>query len=197
MRLILGSASSIRGDLLRRAGLAFEQIPARIDEQALRASLEAEQAAPRDIADALAEFKARKIADKHPDAMVIGCDQILHLKGQIFEKCDTLDEAQAQIAALSGQTHMLISAVVVYENAKPVWRHIETVRLTMRALSKAAQERYLSYNWPGIADAVGCYKLEHQGVRLFSAVQGDYFAVLGLPLLPLLSYLAQRGVIET
>ena len=152
---------------MRRAGLAFEQIPARIDEQALRASLEAEQAAPRDIADALAEFKARKIADKHPDAMVIGCDQILHLKGQIFEKCDTLDQAQAQIAALSGQTHMLISAVVVYENAKPVWRHIETVRLTMRALSKAAQERYLSDNWPVSLMRLGATNLNTKACGFF------------------------------
>jgi len=194
-RLILASASAIRRDLLAQAGVSVEAIPARIDEEAIRAALQAEGAKPRDQADALAEMKARKLADRHPDAVVIGCDQVLEFQGDVWAKPESPDAARAQLRALRGQTHRLFSAVVLYDRAEPVWRHMGEVRLTMRAFSDDWLEGYITRNWDEIQHCVGGYQLESEGVRLFSAVDGDYFSVLGLPLVPLLNYLGQRGFI--
>ena len=194
-RLILASASSIRRSLLAQAGVPVEAIPARIDEEAIRAALQGEGAKPRDQADALAEMKARKLADRHPDAVVIGCDQVLEFHGDIWSKPDSPDAARAQLRALRGQTHRLFSAVVLYDRAEPVWRHMGEVRLTMRAFSDDWLEGYITRNWDEIQHCVGGYQLESEGVRLFSAVDGDCFSVLGLPLVPLLNYLGQRGFI--
>jgi septum formation protein len=194
-RLILASASEIRRQLLANAGLNVEAVPARIDEDAIRAALDSEGASPRDIADTLAEMKARKLAERNPDAMVIGCDQVLEFQRKAWGKPDTPAIARDQLRALRGQTHRLLSAVVVYDGGKPVWRHVGEVRLTMHAFSDAYLDEYLARNWDSIRQSVGGYKLEEEGVRLFSAIEGDYFTVLGLPVLPLLSYLGQRGAI--
>lgn len=194
--LILASQSKVRAELLRNAGLALTCHPARIDEEAIRAALEAEGANPRDQADALAEMKAQKVASRFPDGIVIGCDQVLDFKGKVFGKPADVDAARAQLVTLSGKTHKLLSAVVLYEKGKPVWRHVGEVRLTMREISPAYLDAYMLRNGDSILDSVGGYKLESEGVRLFSQVDGDYFNVLGLPLLPLLSYLGQRGMIE-
>lgn len=193
--LILASASAVRLALLRSAGLDVRAEPARVDEETARDALLAEGAKPRDVADALAELKARKVADRAPDAWVIGCDQVLDFRGRILSKPASQADARAQLTALRGQAHRLLSAVVLYHEGAPVWRHVATVSLTMRAFSDAYLDAYLGRNWPGIGDAVGGYKLEAEGVRLFSRIEGDYFTVLGLPLVPLLSYLSQRGVI--
>lgn len=192
-RLILASASEIRATLLRNAGLEVAAMPARIDEDAVRQGMQAEGAPPRDLADTLAEMKARKLSEKHPDAMVIGCDQVLALGQATLSKPADPDDARAQLAALSGQTHMLLSACVVAEKGRPIWRHVGEARLTMHCLSDSYIDDYVTRNWDSIRHAVGCYKLEEEGVRLFSRIDGDYFTVLGLPLLPLLSWLAQRG----
>lgn len=195
--LILASASEVRAQLLRNAGLPVEIIPARIDEEAIRPALEAEGATPRDIADGLAEMKAAKISAKYPGAMVLGADQVLELKGKILSKPDTPETAVAQLLALSGQTHRLLSALVVCRDDAPVWRHTGEVRLTMRHLSEPFVREYVARNWESIRWSVGGYKLEEEGVTLFSAIEGDYFSVLGLPLIPFLNWLHVRGELKT
>lgn len=195
--LILASASPVRLSLLRAAGVTAEARPVAVDEEAVRQSLEAEGAHPRDIADTLAEMKARKRADKTPDALVLGCDQVLEFDRRAWGKAETPDAARAQLQVLRGQTHRLLSAAVVYDRGEPVWRHVGEVRLTMRSFSEAYLDSYLSRNWDSVRHAVGCYKLEEEGARLFSRIDGDYFTVLGLPLLPLLGWLADRGTIAS
>ena len=195
--LLLASSSQIRLTLLRNARVPVTAHAARIDETTIRQSLQADHATPRDIADTLAELKARKIAQRNPTALVLGCDQILALGDQVFEKPETPEQARAQLTQLRGQTHHLHSALVLYHNAEPIWRHIGTAKLTMRDVSDAYLDGYLSRQWPTIASAVGAYQLESEGIRLFSAIEGDYFTILGLPLLPLLSYLSLRGFIAS
>jgi septum formation protein len=193
--LLLASQSAIRLTLLRNAGLAVEAHPARIDEEALRGALQAEDATPRDIADALAEAKALKLAQRHPEALVLGCDQILALGPRIFAKPASRDEARQQLDDLSGHTHQLLSALVLYHRAEPIWRHVGVARLTMRKASPGYLDAYLDRTWPEVSHSVGAYQLESEGIRLFSAIEGDYFTILGLPLLPLLNYLSLRGLI--
>ncbi len=197
MALILASASEIRLRLLTAAGLQVQALPARIDETAILASLQAEGASPRDIADTLAEMKARKLADRHPADLIIGCDQVLDFNNQPWSKPETPAEARSQLGLLRGQTHHLHSAVVLYEGAKPIWRHIGRADLTMHQVSDTYLDDYIDRNWHSIRHAVGCYKLEEEGIRLFSDIKGDYFTILGLPLLPLLAYLRTKGVIPT
>ena len=195
-QIILASGSDIRATLLRNAGVVFDVVPARVDEEALRDAMLAEDAGARDIADALAEMKAQKISAKHPEALVIGCDQVLNLQGQLLTKPDSPETARTQLIAMRGKRHELLSAAVICENGKPVWRHVGVVRLLMRQFSDAYLDDYIARNWDSIRHSVGAYKLEEEGVRLFSQVQGDYFTVLGLPLLELLSYLTLRGDLE-
>ncbi len=194
--VILASASPVRQDLLGRAGLAVEVIPVRIDEQAIKDALVEEDAKPRDIADALAEFKARRVSEKHADALVIGCDQVLDLNGRILSKPETRDEARGQLRELRARRHALLSAAVIYDGGKPVWRHVGKAQLTMRSFSDAYLDDYLTRNWESVRHTVGCYKLEEEGIRLFTRVEGDYFVVLGLPLLEILSYLTTTGILK-
>ena len=196
MSFVLASGSVIRAQMLRNAGLDIDVQSARVDESAIRDSLLLEGATPRDIADALAESKARKVAGRRFDAYVLGCDQVLSLQGACLNKPETEQDARDQLARLRGQTHQLLSAAVLYHGGEPVWRYVGVARLTMRPFSDSFLDSYVTRNWPGISESVGAYKLEEEGVRLFAQIQGDYFTILGLPLLELLNYLSLRGVIE-
>ena len=195
--IILASCSAIRAQMLANARVAAQVVRPRVDEEAVKNALLAEAATPRNIADALAELKARKISEKHPGAMVIGCDQVLDFAGTLLSKPETPDQALDQLTQMRGKRHSLYSAAVIAENGRPVWRHIGQVRLHMRDLSDAYLQDYVRRNWDSIRLAVGAYKLEEEGVRLFSVIDGDYFSVLGMPLTDLLNYLAVRGAIET
>lgn len=192
-RVILASGSAIRATLLRSAGLEIETAQPRVDEEAIRAALEAEGASPRGVADTLAEMKARKVSERNPGALVIGCDQVLDLEGRVLSKPESEASARAQLLDLRGKSHRLLSAAVVVENGKPLWRHVGTARLTMREFSPDYLDAYLARNWPEIGASVGSYQLESEGVRLFSRIEGDYFTILGLPLIELLTWLSIRG----
>ncbi|NOD65023.1 MULTISPECIES: nucleoside triphosphate pyrophosphatase [unclassified Ruegeria] len=194
--IILASGSAIRAQLLENAGVPFTVQTARVDEDTTKRALLAENASPRDIADTLAEMKARKVSDKNPGAMVLGCDQVLDFDGQLLSKPETSEQAVAQLKELRGKRHMLLSAAVIYQDGEPIWRHVGQVRLRMRASSDAYLKDYVSRNWDSIRHAVGAYKLEEEGVRLFATIDGDYFNVLGMPLLELLNFLAVKGVID-
>jgi septum formation protein len=196
MPLILASSSSTRLAMLCAAGLDVHPVAPRVDEVSAREALTAEGANPRDIADALAEMKARKVAEKHPEATVLGCDQVLALDRETFAKPESPDDARAQLRRLRGTSHKLFSAAVVYREAEPVWRHVSEARLTMHQVSDAYLDDYVSRNWDSIRHSVGCYKIEEEGVRLFSAIQGDHFTILGLPLLPLLAWAGTTGMIS-
>lgn len=192
-QIVLASGSAIRGQMLSNAGIAFEAIVPRVDEEMIKIALQAEKATPRDIADALAETKARKIGGKHPDKLVIGCDQVLDFDGQILSKPQTPEEAKKQLKVLRGKRHSLLSAVVVYHELEPLWRHVGQVRLYMRDISDSYLNEYVDRNWPSLQSSVGGYKLEEEGVRLFSRIEGDYFTILGLPLIEMINYLTASG----
>lgn len=194
--MILASGSEIRAELVRRAGLDFRIITPRVDEDAVRSALLEENAAPRDIADCLAEMKARRIGDRNPDALVLGCDQVLEFDGRVLSKASSPEICQMHLKLLRGKSHKLLSAAVIFEGGKPVWRHVGTATLRMHELSDGFIANYVARNWDSIRHSVGGYKLEEEGVRLFTSVQGDFFHVLGLPLLEILSYLTLRGELE-
>lgn len=195
-RIILASGSAIRAELLENAGVSHEVILPRVDEENLKAALIREEAKPRDIADALAEAKARKVSGKTPEALVLGCDQVLDFEGKLYSKPASLEEARAHLKELRGKRHHLYSAAVLYQDGAPVWRHVGQVRLYMRDFSDSYLEEYLERCWESIQYSVGGYKLEEEGVRLFGRIEGDYFTILGLPLIELLNHLTLSGKLE-
>ena len=190
--LTLASSSASRIQMLENVGLSFKIRPAKIDEEAIRAALQNDDASPRDMADTLAEYKARRVGGQVESGLILGSDQILALKGQVLSKASNKDEAAEHLALLSGKTHHLYSAAVIYEDHKPIWRHVGTARMTMHAHTSQQIDTYLDQAWPDVEHCVGAYKAEGFGANLFSRIEGDWFSVLGLPLLDVLSYLRAR-----
>lgn len=194
-KIILASGSSARQQLLTNAGVVFDVLVSPVDEAAILASLLAEDTRPLDIVDTLAEYKGMRVSRKHPDHLVISADQILVCNGTIFSKPRDLTEAKIQLGKLRGQGHQLLSAVVIFEDGKPVWRHVGRAQLVMREFSNQFLDAYIKQHNNDLLTTVGCYKLETEGVQLFSRVQGDYFTILGLPLIEVLGFLRTRGVL--
>ncbi|MFN3619899.1 Maf family protein [Sphingorhabdus sp.] len=198
MTLVLASQSAGRIAMLQAAGVSVEACPAQVDEDSIKASLAEAGAKPRDIADALAEAKARKVSRKMPTALVLGCDQIcVGADGHIFDKPETPDDARAHLARLSGSAHRLISAAVICEQGAPVWRVVDMAQMTMRPLSERFIHDYVEAYWEPIRHSVGCYRIEAEGAQLFTSVSGSQFTIIGMPLLPVLDYLRLRGLLPT
>lgn len=195
--LVLASRSQSRARLLRDAGITFTQTPSGLDEQSARAALggEAGMSTPGDMAELLAIAKGTEVSTANPEALVIGADQILVADGQIFEKPEDLEAARKQLLQLRGKTHALHCGVCICQAGTYLWSHVDTVTLKMRDFSPAFAGRYVSAAGPTVLGCVGAYQLEGVGAQLFEAVDGDYFSVLGLPLLPLLGKLRKMGVL--
>jgi len=192
--IILASQSASRKAMLEAAGVAFSAEAAGVDEDSVKAAMIGEGTDGRRLADALAELKAVKISRRHPTALVLGCDSTVAAEdGTLIDKAGSREESRAQLRSLAGTTHKLTSAAVVALGGEPIWRHVDTAKLTMRAFSDAFLDSYLDREWPAIAGCVGGYRLEGLGAQLFSRIDGDHFTILGLPLLPLLDWLRVRG----
>ncbi len=191
--LILASASAARAALLENAGVRIEIHPARIDEDEVKAALRSEQVPARDQADVLAEMKALAVSRSRPGVMVLGADQILDLAGQTFDKPKDRADAREQLTSLRGKRHELLSAAVIARDGEPIWRHIGRARLQMRPFSDAFLDQYLDQMGAAVTHTVGGYMLEGLGAQLFSRVDGDYFTILGLPLIETLGFLRLHG----
>lgn len=196
-QVILASGSAIRAQLLRAAGVEFMVESARVDEEATRHALIQSDRPARFMAADLADLKACRVSGKYPEALVIGADQLLVFCGEIIGKSSDLPRAKALLRRLSGQTHELVSAAVLAMNGSPVWRNVTAVDMHMRNLSEEFLDAYLERNGPGILSSVGGYQFEAEGAQLFTGYSGDYFSILGLPLLPLLAQLREFGVLQT
>ena len=191
--IVLASASAARRDMLTRAGIAFSVEPALIHEAALKDALFCLPFA--DLAIALAEHKALDVSRRHPSAFVIGSDQILNLGDDILSKAATRAEAKQTLLALNGRTHELHSGCALAKDGVVIWRYVETARLTMRQVSERWLENYLERAGDALTNSVGAYYLEGLGLQLFQTIEGDYFTILGMPLLPLLGELRRQGVL--
>jgi septum formation protein len=191
--IVLASTSASRRALLAGAGVAFTARSPGVDETAAKAALLGEGLGPREVADALAELKAVRISAG--EALVIGADTTLDFEGELIDKAETLDEARERLKRLRGRPHKLHSAVVVARDGQPIWREVDTATLWMRPFSDAFLEDYLAREGEAALYSVGCYRLEDIGVQLFSRIQGDYFTILGLPMLGLLDLLRRHGAL--
>jgi len=193
--LILASASAVRARLLKDAGVHFDVRPAYVDEETIKESLLAAHAPLRDIADTLAELKALRVSASRPETLVLGADQILDFEGELISKCESLDDARVLLKRLRGKKHTLVSALVLARGGAPVWRNVDSAQLWMRDFSDSFLDDYLLTEGEELLSGVGCYRLEELGIQLFERIEGDYFTVLGLPLLPLLTALRQYEII--
>ncbi len=194
--LILASASASRQMLMRNAGLTFSSIPAQIDERAIDTKLKQDGAAPEVIALELAKAKAIAVSLLHPEAFVIGSDQTMSLGDRIYHKAKDMAQAHANVLSLSGKTHRLNCGVALAKNGTVIWDTVSIAKMTVRELSADYVSRYLERSGSQVLSSVGAYQLEGEGIQLFSSIEGDYFTILGLPLLPLLAQLRELRVID-
>ncbi len=195
-RIVLASGSGARRTLLANAGVAFDVVPSALDERGVETPLLAKGATPAEIATALAEAKAIDVSNRESGALVIGADQTLDCDGHRGTKSETTTEARAQLTRLAGRSHQLHSAVAVARDGAVRWSHLDSAMLTMRPLTAEQIDAYLGRVGADVLKSVGVYQLEGEGIRLFETITGDYFTILGLPLLPLLAYLRGEGAIE-
>ena len=193
--VVLASASAARAALLQGAGVAVAVEAAAIDEAEVKASLRAAGAAAAEVAESLAELKAQRIARRHPGALVIGADQVLDCDGTLFDKPTDAADARRQLLLLRGRRHELVSAAVVVRDGVRLWHHVGRATLTMRRFSDAFLDDYLDAAGDAVLASVGAYQVEGVGAQLFARIDGDYFTILGLPLLPVLDFLREQGVL--
>jgi septum formation protein len=196
MRLILASQSASRRALLEAAGLHFEAMPAAVDESAIKESAKAEGMTPADAALLLSDAKAARIARRHPEAVVIGADQLLVSEGEWFDKPEDVEAARHHLQRLRNRAHELVTAVVVWRDGARAWHHVATPRLAMRDFSEAFLDDYLAREGGFVTQSVGAYRLEGMGIQLMRDIRGEHTAILGLPMLPLLAYLRDSGVVR-
>lgn len=194
-QLILASGSRTRQKMLADAGVPFTVEVPRVDEEAMKAAMKNEGAKPGDVAEALAELKATRISHKHPDALVVGADQMLACEGLWYDKPHDTEAARAQLRGLRGRTHELVSCAVVVQGGKRIWHHIDSAKLTMRPFSEDFLSEYLEKAGEAVTQSVGGYQIEGVGAQMFTHIRGDYFTILGMPLLPLLDVLRNHGVL--
>lgn len=194
LQIVLASGSESRRSLLAGAGVQAKSVRPNVDEEMARTAFRQDGLKIRDQAMRLAELKAQKVSLREP-GLVIGGDQMLNLEETAFDKPKDLADARNHLVEMSGKTHVLETALVVYENGQSVWRHLARPKLTMRTLSPEFIDNYIAETGEAVLSTVGAYKLEELGAQLFSRIEGDYFSILGLPLFPLLDYLRERGVL--
>ncbi|MDX8509402.1 Maf-like protein [Mesorhizobium captivum] len=195
-KIILASGSPFRKAMLVNAGLDIEAVPAEVDERALEAPLQDSGVSPEDVASILAEAKATEVSERRPGALVLGCDQTLSLGDEIFHKPADMEGARRHLLALSGKTHQLNSAAVLCRDGEVLWRHVGVASLTMRKLDPAFIGRHLARVGAKALSSVGAYQIEGEGIQLFEKIEGDYFTIVGLPLLPVLGELRTLGAID-
>lgn len=194
--IILASGSATRRTMLENAGVPFVVETAPVDEAAVKQAMRAETDNPARVAEVLAELKAARVSARHPGAIVIGADQMLECERHWFDKPADRDEARAQLLALRDKSHRLVSSVVAVRDGQRLWHHTDAARLDMRRFSDAFLDDYLDRAGAAVLSSVGAYQLEGLGAQLFRAVEGDHFTILGLPLLPLLDFLRENGVLS-
>jgi septum formation protein len=194
--LILASASPFRRMLLDNAGIRYQAKAADIDERAIEAEVEEQNLSPEDVALVLAEAKARNVGRSFPGHLVIGSDQTMSLGPRVYHKPRDMDEARRHLLSLSGAVHQLNSGIVVTRDNDILWKHVSSAKMSVRTLSPDFVDRHLARVGDKALSSVGAYQLEGEGIQLFDAIEGDYFTILGLPMLPLLAKLRELGVID-
>lgn len=197
MQLVLASSSLARSQVLNNAGVVHEILSSQIDEDSVKVAMLADGYSHRDIADKIADTKARKVSLQRAESYVLGCDQVLSFAGSLYSKPESKFNLETQLREMSGKTHQLISAAVIYKDMQPIWRHVGVATLSMDSLSDSVIEKYVEKNWDTVKFCVGGYEIERRGVQLFNKIQGDYFCILGLPLLEIMNFLKVRGVLKS
>ena len=194
MTLLLASGSKTRAQILKKAKIGFKVVDHGVDEEELKISLN--ELSPKDISIRLSEIKAIKPSMKHSEDFVIGADQVLDFNGSLINKAAHLQEAKKQLLDLSGKTHKLITAITIAKNGVVVWKHYDVAKITMRELSEKQIDEYLNNMDKETLSCVGVYAIEQEGIKLLNKIDGDYFSILGLPLLPLIQFLWQNNILH-